>query len=307
MSAISNRRQCIKAASSTAGLLPFAHQAVIGQEKIQQELPEGSSKVASGSKGVVATVHPLASQSAIRAFERGGNAFDAAVAASVMLSVVDGFNSGIGGGGLATLRTSDGKILAIDGRETAPASAEPDMFFKNGSPDPNLSQFGPLAAGCPGLLAALERISNELGVLSWTHALDDAAKVAADGFVLDKNYVWRLASAAKRLQKFPASAKILLDSDGKAWKPGHRLIQKDLSRTLQNIAKDGAEWFYKGEFADSTEEFMHSEGGRLSEQISTTTKLSIELQSAVLIRIKSSMDSLLQAQEAFITHKCWAC
>ncbi|RXM20435.1 gamma-glutamyltransferase, partial [Citrobacter sp. AAK_AS5] len=86
--------------------------------------------------------------------ERGGNAVDAAVAAALTLGVVDGHNSGIGGGCFMLIRRADGSILAIDGREMAPAAASRDMYLRAGKSDPTLSQTGALAAGVPGSLAA---------------------------------------------------------------------------------------------------------------------------------------------------------
>ena len=125
---------------------------------LAQEATPKSPTVATGKRGVVATVQPLASRAAVEAFERGGNAIDAAVAASLMLSVVDGHNSGIGGGCLALVRTASGDVFAIVGRERAPMKATPEMFFRDGKPDPTLSQVGPLAAGVPGLIAAPDQL-----------------------------------------------------------------------------------------------------------------------------------------------------
>src|SRR5215213_5774776 len=99
--------------------------------------------------GVVATVHPLATEAGEAVLRRGGNAVDAAVAAALMLGVVDGHNSGIGGGCFVLVRRADGSVLAIDGRETAPARATRDMFLRDGKPDPSLSQTGALASGVP--------------------------------------------------------------------------------------------------------------------------------------------------------------
>lgn len=231
-----------------------------------QQTATQQSRVASGTRGVVATVHPIASRAAIQAFERGGNAIDAAAAASVMLSVVDGFNSGIGGGCLALVRTSSGKVHAIDGREKAPLSAKPEMFYRDGKPDPSLSQVGPLAAGVPGLLAALDRLVGTHGKIAWSDALNGAAEVADSGFELDDNYVSRLRSASRQLMKFPASARILLDEQGQPWKKGHRLVQKDLAQTLRSLAEEGIDWFYRGEFAERTEKFMSSAGGMLTKR-----------------------------------------
>src|SRR6185503_20417881 len=85
------------------------------------------AEVATGTRGVVATVHPLATQAAIDAMKRGGNAIDAAVAAGLTLGVVDGHNSGLGGGCFMLIRLANGQFVAIDGREMAPAKATRDM------------------------------------------------------------------------------------------------------------------------------------------------------------------------------------
>src|SRR5829696_5666390 len=95
-----------------------------------------------GNKGAVATVHPLATDAAVAAVRSGGNAIDAIVAAALTLGVVDGHNSGIGGGCFLLIRTAQGALIAIDGRETAPARASADMFIRLGRADPELSQTG---------------------------------------------------------------------------------------------------------------------------------------------------------------------
>ena len=109
-----------------------------------------------GTNIAVATVHPLATDAALAAYEKGGNAVDATVAAALTLGVVDGHNSGIGGGCFLLIRTERGSIVAIDGRERAPAAATRDMFLRNGKADSKLSQTGALAIGVPGSLAAYE-------------------------------------------------------------------------------------------------------------------------------------------------------
>ena len=220
-----------------------------------------TTRVASGRQGVVASVHPLASQAAMEAFQRGGNAIDAAVAASLMLSVVDGHNSGLGGGCLALVRRSDGSLLAIDGRETAPAAATPQMFYRDGKPDPELSQLGPCAPGVPGLLAALEHMARELGAIDWRDALQSAAQVADEGFVMSDNYARVLRGAADQLRQFPASAAVLLDANGQPWPAGHRLQQPDLATTLHQLAEQGVQWFYQGEFAERAAQHLQQAGG----------------------------------------------
>src|SRR5947208_6338258 len=115
---------------------------------------QAGGELAHGGRGIVATVHPLATDAAVETFKNGGNAIDAAVAAALTLGVVDGHNSGIGGGCFMLIRRANGGFFAIDGRETAPAKATRDMFIRNGKADPQFSQLGALAIGTPGALSA---------------------------------------------------------------------------------------------------------------------------------------------------------
>ncbi len=224
------------------------------------------AKVAKGRRAVVATVHPLATQAAIDVLKEGGNAVDAAVAASLMLSVVDIHNSGLGGGGLALVRTPDGKIQAFDGRERAPLASSPESFLRNGKPDPELSQTGPLAAGTPGLVALLDTLSTKLGKVKWQSALRRASTVATEGFPIDGPLARTLASSAKTLALFPESARILLNKSGEPPKIGDRLVQTDLGKTLLSLSTSGSDWFYRGPFAASTDKFMRESGGLLRSQ-----------------------------------------
>src|SRR5262249_61264192 len=134
---------------------------------------------ASGRHGIAATVHPLATEAAVQAMTQGGNAIDAVVAAALTLGVVDGHNSGLGGGCFLLLRLADGTFVAIDGRERAPAAATADMFSPGGHADAKLSQSGPLAAGVPGALAAYDYALRQYGKLPLATPLRVAAGVAA--------------------------------------------------------------------------------------------------------------------------------
>lgn len=219
---------------------------------------------ATGQRGIVATVHPIATRAAIRAFERGGNAVDAAVAAALTLGVVDGHNSGIGGGCLMLVRRPDGTFLALDGRETAPSAATPDMFVRNGRADTRLSQTGALAAGVPGSLAVYETALKRAGKLPLSDLLREAARVAEDGFALRESYVRRIRDSKDDLARFPEAAAIFLDPQGNPWKAGHRLVQRELAATYRAIAAEGTRWFYGGAFAERTESWMRAHGGLLT-------------------------------------------
>ncbi|MGB1789169.1 MAG: gamma-glutamyltransferase [Limisphaerales bacterium] len=214
--------------------------------------------------GAVVTVHPLATKAAEQAFKQGGNAVDATVAAALTLGVVDGFNSGIGGGCFMLIRKPDGTFVAIDGRETAPQKASRDMFLHDGKADPDLSRTGALAIGVPGALAAYDLAIREHGNIDLAEHLGQAAAIAEKGFALDKAYLRRLGQAVKKLRQFPDSARIFLGPDGNAWPSGHSLKQPDLARSYRKIARHTADWFYRGPFALKTEEWMLANGGLIS-------------------------------------------
>lgn len=214
--------------------------------------------------GAVVTVHPLATKAAEQAFKQGGNAVDATVAAALTLGVVDGFNSGIGGGCFMLIRKPDGTFVAIDGRETAPQKASRDMFLHDGKADPGLSRTGALAIGVPGALAAYDLAIREHGNIDLAEHLGQAAAIAEKGFALDKAYLRRLGQAVKKLRQFPNSARIFLGPDGNAWPSGHSLKQPDLARSYRKIARHTADWFYRGPFALKTEEWMLANGGLIS-------------------------------------------
>ena len=176
-----------------------------------------NSKSASGKNAAVATVHPLASAAALQAICDGGNAVDAAVAAALTLGVVDGHNSGIGGGCFMLIRLPDGTFAAIDGREQAPGAATREMFIRDGKADTRLSQTGPLAIGVPGSLAAYELACRKHGRLTLAHHLSTAADLAEKGFIVTKTLAERMSASAEELRKFPASKAALLKADGSSY------------------------------------------------------------------------------------------
>lgn len=213
-----------------------------------------------------ATVHPLATQSATEAMRAGGNAIDAAIAAALVLGVVDGHNSGIGGGCLILTRMSNGKILAVDGRETAGSAAYATMFVRDGKADASLSQTGPLACGVPGQIAAMKRLHAEHGRMAWPKLFDWAIAAAEYGCPVSSATARTLAAETTDLARFPASKEIFLDRDGKPPREGDLLVQRDLAKTLRAIAEQGAEWFYTGPFAKICTEYLQSIGGILKQE-----------------------------------------
>ena len=212
------------------------------------------------SKNAAASVQPLATQAAMEAFDKGGNAIDAAIAAGLTLGVVDGHNSGIGGGCFFVIRAADGSVTCIDGREMAPAAAHRDLYLINGKLDDEASKTGALASGVPGYLKACEVAQKKHGKLKLADVLLPAAEIAEKGFPIDEVYARKLAATAEKLAKFPASAAVFL-RDGKPLAKGDALVQTDLAKTYRAVAEQGVAWFYEGAFAQMTAEWMKANNG----------------------------------------------
>ena len=227
-----------------------------------QILPFGA---VAAEHGMVSTVHPLATDAGVDAMRRGGNAVDAIVAAGLTLSVVDSHNSGIGGGCFLVILRANGEVVAIDGREMAPARATRDMFLRDGKAVAELSQTGALASGVPGEVAAFHQAVTKFGKLPWKDHCLSAAKLAEAGFPVTRNYANRLAGVAKDIEKFPASRTIFLKPDTSPWKSGDTLRQPDLAKTFRSMAEQGSDWFYRGPFAKATADWMKANGGLLTE------------------------------------------
>jgi gamma-glutamyltranspeptidase/glutathione hydrolase len=212
----------------------------------------------------VATVHPAATDAGVAALRSGGNAIDAAVAAALTLGVVDGHNSGIGGGCFMLIRLANGKLVALDGRETAPMRATREMYLRAGKPQPELSKLGPLACGTPGALAAYDEAVRRHGRLSLSELLLPAAEIARRGFPIDRAYAGKLQRAAGNLARFPGSRAVLLKGDGSPYQTGQILKQPELARTYRAIAEQGTDWYYRGPFARQVGNWMADHGGILS-------------------------------------------
>ncbi|WP_211224534.1 gamma-glutamyltransferase [Marinimicrobium agarilyticum] len=224
------------------------------------------AEVTDNGYGAVATVQPRATEAAMNAYAAGGNAVDAAVAAALTLGVVDGHNSGIGGGLFAVVHWSDGRVEAIDGREMAPAAAHRDMYVREGEYRPELSKRGPLAVGIPGSVAALDYMMEKGGKASLARHLNAAADLAENGFAIDGIFARRLKRHTEDLSAYPGTAAIFLDAQGQPWPVGHRLKQPDLAKTYRAIAEKGGSYFYGGGFAQTVGQWMEHNGGLITRE-----------------------------------------
>lgn len=234
-------------------------------ERTRLSTPDAYARSTSDGEGAVASVNPIATQAGINAFAAGGNAIDAALAVAFTLGVVDSHNSGIGGGCFILVRTADGEVFAIDGREMAPAEAGRDMYLRGGEVQSELSKTGALAVGIPGSVAALHLLQEMGGKLNFSDVLLPAATIAEQGFAVDATFVSRLQSTQDKIARFPSSADIFLGANGKALSVGDVLKQRDLAESYRRLAKYGPGWFYRGEFAKNTARWMAANDGIITE------------------------------------------
>ena len=215
----------------------------------------------------VASAHPAATQAGLDVLNQGGNAFDAAVAVSAALAVVEPFGSGLGGGGFWLLhRASDGKQVMVDGREVAPNAAHRDMYIgANGQANKAASVNGALAAGIPGLPAALVHLSEHYGELSLSASLKPSVDLANNGFVVNEHYQ-RLAQFRQPVLAASEAASAIFLNKGEAPDLGTRIIQMDLANTLISLSNEGFDGFYRGDVANKLVTGVQQAGGIWTEQ-----------------------------------------
>ncbi len=211
-------------------------------------------------RAAVASAHPLASEAGIEVLAAGGNAFDAAIAVSASLSVVEPFGSGIGGGALFLLQPAgDGQAVMVDAREKAPGAAHRDMYLDAaGEPIPRASRDGALAAGIPGLPAALAHLAERYGELPLERSLAPAIRQARDGFPAYAGLLRRIESRSRGMN---AAARKAFMPGGALPVEGQLLRQQDLAATLQALADQGRSGFYGGRVAERLVAGVRAGGG----------------------------------------------
>lgn len=220
------------------------------------ELPPGYACV---------TAHPQATEACLEILGAGGNAFDAAVAASAAIAAAEPTGSGLGGGGFWLLhRASDRREIFVDGRETAPRRSTPGMYLDaQGAADPARSRNGALAAAIPGEPAALQYLASRYGSKPLAQLLAPAARIARDGFAVDAKLARAIAQHWERLS--PAAQQVL-GRDGLPLREGERLVQADLARTIDLLAQNGRAGFYEGETAQKLLSAVTAAGGLWTEE-----------------------------------------
>lgn len=213
--------------------------------------------------GAVASAHALATEAGIDMLRRGGNAFDAAVATSAVLSVVEPISSGLGGGGFFLLHDAKGgRDVFLDARETSPAAATQARYLTaSGEFDRDRAENGPWAAGIPGLPAALVHLSQHYGRLPLATTLAPAIRIAREGFPVYARFAAGYQQRRAVMERYPGTRAVFL-RNGHAPREGELFRQPELAATLERLARQGFDGFYRGTTAQRLVAGVNAAGGQ---------------------------------------------
>ncbi|MEU2675820.1 gamma-glutamyltransferase [Streptomyces sp. NPDC007107] len=213
-------------------------------------VPPPKSPVAVGYGGAVSSVDADASAAGIEVLRKGGNAVDAAVATAAALGVTEPYSAGIGGGGyFVHYDARTGRVETVDGRETAPRSADSSLFLENGKPIPfEDAVTSGLGVGTPGTPATWEKALDAWGTKPLGRLLEPAERLARDGFVVDETFRSQTAANQARFADFPATAELFLPG-GKPPATGSVFKNPDLARTYRTLGRKGVDELYRGSLA----------------------------------------------------------
>ena len=216
--------------------------------------PEGATGLAPkpvvfAERELIVAAHPLAAGAGAHMLASGGSAADAAIAALLVLNVVEPQSSGIGGGAFAVVHDAETGVTSWDARETAPAGAAPDMFLADGAPMPFMEAVASgHSVGVPGLVRLMAALHGRHGRLPWADLFGPAITLARDGFPVSPRLAGMLEQYGGRLAGSKASEVLL--PGGAVPGFGQMLTQPALAETLEEIAAKGANAFYTGRIAD---------------------------------------------------------
>jgi len=213
-----------------------------------------TQKQISARHQLVVTAHPLATQAGYKVLQQGGSAADAAVAVQAMLTLVEPQSSGIGGGAFMLYwDNSKQQLSAFDGRETAPASADENLFMtEEGSPmDWWDAMVGGRSVGTPGVLAMLELSQKKYGKQPWASLFSDAIEQSESGFTVSPRLHQLLASKMNPgLGRYPQAREYFFTPAGEPLPVGYQLTNPRLAGSLRQIAERGASALYEGPLSE---------------------------------------------------------
>jgi gamma-glutamyltranspeptidase / glutathione hydrolase len=241
-----------KAALFLALLLPCLP--ALAQE-LAPEAPTGRQEkpLATAGKAMAVTADPAATGAAIAILGKGGSAVDAMIAAQLVLGLVEPQSSGLGGGGfLVHWDAATAQLTTLDGRETAPLEAKPDLFI---GPDGQPMEFfsavvGGRSVGTPGTVALLEEAHRRHGKLAWADLFQPAIRLAEKGFAVSGRLNALISESAESLYRQDAARNYFLSEEGVPLFPGAKRINKEYAETLKAIAAGGSKAFYEGAIAE---------------------------------------------------------
>ncbi|MEZ5398214.1 MAG: gamma-glutamyltransferase [Bryobacteraceae bacterium] len=247
---------------------------LFGQNRPPQKPAPTTRPVVRGRQWAVSTMKPEGTQVAASILMRGGNAFDAAVAAQAVLGLVDANNNGIGGDAtLLVFDAASGKAYSLNAEGTAPKLATIEWYkthHKGTLPDSD----GLLSGTAPGVVDAWYTMLDRWGTLTFGEVLQPAIAMARDGFPLNDRLA-RAINGSKKLRKYPSSVRVYAPG-GKVWKPGEIFRNPDLARTLERLVeaerahagegrraalRAARDRFYKGDIAREMAAFSEANGG----------------------------------------------
>jgi gamma-glutamyltranspeptidase / glutathione hydrolase len=200
---------------------------------------------------MVVAAHPLAAEAGLAILRKGGSAVDAGIATQMVLNLIEPQSSGIGGGGYILYWDAAAKQLSsIDGRETAPAAATPELFLDaDGKPLPrDVAIASGLSIGVPGALAALKLAHDKYGKLTWAELFEPAIALAREGFPVSPRLA-KLIAGADAQSFAPEARAYFFDARGRPFPSGYKLANPALADTFETIARDGPTAFYAGDIA----------------------------------------------------------
>lgn len=218
--------------------------------------PEPASGVAAvqearGRLFMAVTAHPLATDAAVEILRAGGTAADAAIAAQLVLNLVEPQSSGLGGGGFLLYHDArDNRLRAYDGRETAPRTARPDRFLgADGQPLPFVeAAVGGRSVGVPGLPALLDQVYRNHGRMLWPKLFGPALRLAIEGFPLSPR-LHKLLAEDRFLRDDPAARQLYYEADGRPKPVGSKIVNRAYGFVLLALAQHGTKIFYEGPIA----------------------------------------------------------
>jgi gamma-glutamyltranspeptidase / glutathione hydrolase len=213
----------------------------------------GAARLSVALEMMISVANPYAAQAGFDILKAGGSAIDAAIAAQMVLTLVEPQSSGIGGGGyLVHWDAKQKQAMAFDGRETAPANAGRQYFhYPDGTPmSRKQAGISGRSVGVPGVLRMLETVHRKHGRLPWRQLFAPAIELAERGFAVSPR-LHMLVTRFNNIKNTTASRKLFLTKRGKPLPIGRRFINKDLARTFRSIAEKSANAFYTGEIAEN--------------------------------------------------------